>query len=189
MKYRQLQRFFSMSMYLFSRTTKSSSFEMVAHLRMNVKSHMWDVRLFHFSFSSLLSIIPPNPIFFLLFFSLFLPICSQGQTFSGPFFLYIEPHKEVHTCVLANFLVFLVVRLARPKDLWTGGWGKLWNLLFALDWQNVSIFTSVHVVYRVAERGTMVPKAAQLIAVSLRDPPLTVSRSPFCNLLSCTYAG
>lgn len=85
---------------------------------------IWHLRLFHFSFSSLLSTIPPNPIFLLLF----LPICSQGQTFAG-LFLYIEPHKEVHTCVRVNFLVFLVVRLAQPKDLWTGGWGKLWNLV------------------------------------------------------------
>lgn len=101
---------------------------------------------------------------------------------------YISNHTEKFTRVLDNFLVFLALRLVQPKDLWTGGWGKLWNLLFALDWQNVSIFTSVHVVYRVEEQGTLVPKAAQLgsswarIAVSLRDPPLTVSRSPFCNL-------
>lgn len=45
---------------------------------------MWNLTFerFHFSFSSLLSTIPPNPISFLLFFPLFLPICSQGQTFS-----------------------------------------------------------------------------------------------------------
>lgn len=93
---------------------------MVAHFRMNVKSHMWDVRLFHFSFSSLLSTIPPNPIFFLLFFSLFLPICSQGQTFSGPFF-YILNHTKKFT------LVF-----------WPISWYSLW-----WDWHVPRIYGQV----------------------------------------------
>lgn len=62
----------------------------------------------------------------------------------SPFLLKVRPlYRTTQRCshgVLASFLVFLVVRLAQPKDLRTGGWGKLWNLVVCTglaEWVNI----------------------------------------------------
>lgn len=121
------------------------------------------LRFLHFSFLSSCSFahlqVSLLPSFFPL---LFLPVCSQGQTYSK-MFLCIEPHKEDHTCTLANFLLALVMRLAQPMVFWAGGWGKLWNSVVC-TWLAgcVNIYTRVHVICHVAEQETLVPKATQL---------------------------
>lgn len=117
MNVRPFPSFFSMPIYLFSRKTKGGhpTFE-----------------IFFFTFPQVFSLLLlPRPVFFFLFLPVFfLSICSQGQTFSTLFFNVPNHMKRAtYTCVLAHFLVSLVMRLAQPKDLGTGGWGKLWNLV------------------------------------------------------------
>lgn len=109
----KFQSLFTRSIYLFSRTTKGSSFETVPHLRMNVKSDIWDCSTFPSQVFSPPFLPTPSSCF------CFSPFVLKVRPSLGRF--YISNHTKKFTLVFGSI-----------------SWCSLW-----WDWHSLRIYGQV----------------------------------------------